>query len=155
MNAGAVKAGIGAIVTVVVLSPAVRIFLTEDASKLSEYQAQCNTLHAKHTVEMANRGIFFKAGESYRSPWQAAEYARLGRGIVNSLHTKSLAYDQFVFVFKDVNGKTELQVSMDPADYMLAGEEWEKLGKTYGIPTAWGGRFNDAVHFSCEYQGLK
>ena len=153
IDAKPILAGVAAIA--VALSPAVRIFLTEDAGKLSEYQAQCNTLHAVHTVEMANLGVFFKAGESLRSPWQAAEYARRGVGVANSLHTKSLAYDQFVLVNKMVDGIQEFQVSMNPADYKLAGEKWEQLGKKYGIPTAWGGRFNDAVHFSCEYQGIK
>lgn len=149
MNANLIKAG--AVALAVALTPAARIFLTEDAGKLSVYQAQCNFLHAVHTVEMGNRGVFFKAGEALRSPWQAAEYARQGLGIANSLHTKSLAFDQFVLVNKD----GQLQVSMNPADYQAAGEHWEKLGKERGIPTAWGGRFNDAVHFSCEYQGRK
>lgn len=153
INATPIMAGIAAIA--VALSPAARIFLSEDADRLSEYQAQCNTLHAVHTVEMANLGIFFKAGEALRSPWQAAEYARQGIGIAGSLHTRSLAFDQFVFVPKMVNGKHQLEVSMNPADYKFAGERWEQLGQKYGIPTTWGGRFNDAVHFSCSWEGKK
>lgn len=129
------------------LSPAARIFLTEDAGKLSHYQAQCHTLHAVHIVNMANQGVYFKAGEALRSEWQALEYAKKGVGIANSLHTKSLAWDMFVL--------TDKGVSFDPKDYQFAGEAWEQLGKLYGVPTAWGGRFNDAVHFSCEYQGVK
>jgi hypothetical protein len=132
----------------VVLTPAARIFLTEDdGGKLSIYQAQCHTLHAVHVVEMANKGIFFKAGEAFRTEWQALEYAKKGIGVANSLHTKSLAWDKFVFVNN--------QVSFKPEDYKVAGEHWEALGKKYGIETAWGGRFNDAVHFSCSYKGIK
>jgi len=130
------------------LSPAAKIFLTEDdGGKLSKYQSQCHTLHAVHIVMMANQGVHFKAGEALRSSWQAAEYAKKGIGIANSLHTKSLAWDMFVL--------TDKGVSFSPDDYKFAGESWEALGKQYGIPTAWGGRFNDAVHFSCAWNGVK
>lgn len=144
------KQAIAAVVVAagVLLSPTARIFLSEDdGGKLSSYQAQCHTLHAQHVVALANKGIHFKAGEALRSQWQATEYAKKGVGITNSLHTKSLAWDMFVL--------TDKGVSFDPKDYEFAGQVWEELGKIYGIPTAWGGRFSDAVHFSCAYQGVK
>jgi hypothetical protein len=129
------------------LSPAGRIYLTDTDPTLASYQAKCHTLHVLHFAALANAGLHFTAGEAHRSEWQAMEYAKKGIGIANSLHTKRLAWDMFAYTPAGVSFKRE--------DYVVAGESWEALGKQYGVPTSWGGRFNDAVHFSCAYQGVK
>lgn len=83
--------------------------------------------------------------EAYRPPETAAAYAKQGKGIKNSLHTKKLAID--LFRFKDGT------VSWDTEDYRKLGEYWKSLH-----PLArWGGDFRrrDAVHFSIEHKGVK
>ncbi len=129
------------------LSPAGRIYLSDTDPSLAAYQAKCHSLHVYHFAALANAGLHFTAGEAHRSQWQALEYAKKGIGIANSLHTKRLAWDMFAMTPNGISFKTE--------DYRIAGESWEALGKQYGIPTAWGGRFGDAVHFSCEKDGVK
>lgn len=82
--------------------------------------------------------------EAFRPPWVAEEYARRGKGIKNSVHTKKLARD----LFRVVDGR----VSWDPADYAALGEEW----KCRHPLARWGGDFRnrDAVHFSFEHNGV-
>jgi hypothetical protein len=43
-------------------------------------------------------GYFVTFGEAYRTPDQAAIYARQGKGILNSNHTRRLAVDLNLFV---------------------------------------------------------
>lgn len=78
-------------------------------------------------------------GESYRTPEQAAIYAKEGKGIVDSLHCKRLAVDLNLFSpHGDYLSKTE--------DYKLFGEFWESLHPQ----NRWGGRFKsrpDGNHF--------
>jgi len=79
--------------------------------------------------------------EAYRPPDVAELYAKQGRGIKNSLHCKRLAIDLMFFI----DGEWQ----QDGEAYRPIGEHWEFLGG------AWGGRFNDAVHFSLEHGGIK
>jgi len=84
--------------------------------------------------------------ELYRTPAQAREYAKQGRGIVNSVHTKKLAID--LFVFDKETGK----VTWDVERYAPLSAKWKQMH-----PCArWGGDFRnrDAVHFSFEHNGV-
>jgi hypothetical protein len=78
-------------------------------------------------------------GEAYRTPEQAALFARQGKGIINSLHCDRLAVDLNLFI----NGVYQ---SMTMA-YKELGDFWKGLGGT------WGGDFTrqDGNHF--EYRG--
>ena len=82
--------------------------------------------------------------EAYRTPEQAAIYAKQGKGIKNSVHTKKLAAD--VFLMK--NGT----ITWDHDDYVVLGEKWESMNEL----ARWGGRFKnrDSVHFSFEHNGV-
>lgn len=118
---------------------------------LVEYQTQCNKLQAFHDllISEVDPHMSFADGEARRTKEQAALNAHRGIGISNSLHILGLARDKFLVI----DGK----VSLDAKDYLAAGVLWEQLGKNFGIPTAWGGRFGsvDAVHFSCSWKGVK
>ena len=69
-------------------------------------------------------------GEVYRTPEQAALYAKMGKGIEDSLHCKRLAID--INLFNDQN--VYLQ---DSKDYERIGIFWEKLHPD----NRWGGRW--------------
>jgi len=114
-------------------------------------------------------GFEFTLGEGYRSPEQAAinsltliDRARVAafieskypvlseairvsvsRGIKNSVHGKKLAQDLNLFKNGDFLTKKE--------DYAPFGEWWKKQH----ILARWGGDFDDADHFSFEYNGVR
>lgn len=77
-------------------------------------------------------------GDAYRTPEQAALYAKQGKGIVNSLHCKRLAIDLNIF-----NSAQEYLTQSD--DYRTFGEYWESLHHQ----NRWGGKFTkaDGNHF--------
>ena len=81
--------------------------------------------------------------EAFRPPEMAELYAQQGKGIKNSNHCNKLAVD----LFRYKNGT----VSWDTADYRKIGLKWE----SWHPLARWGGRFNDAVHFSFEHNGVK
>ena len=70
-------------------------------------------------------------GEAWRSPEQAAIYAKEGKGIRDSLHCERLAIDLNLF---DNNGK----YLNDFDDYEVIGTYWESLHKD----NEWGGRWH-------------
>jgi hypothetical protein len=77
-------------------------------------------------------------GEAFRTPEQAALYAKEGKGIINSLHCKRLAIDLNIFSpGGDFLENTE--------DYEHFGLFWEGLDPV----NRWGGRFKraDGNHF--------
>ena len=122
----------------------------EEASDLVEYQAKCNYTHAWFDWYMAtvsNGSVRITDGEAWRPQVTALAYAKQGIGIANSLHTQRLARDKNIIKYGKYTG--------DPADYQEAGEIWEAIGSKFGVQTAWGGRFNDANHFSCAWGGVK
>jgi hypothetical protein len=86
--------------------------------------------------------------ESYRTTEQAAIYAKQGKGIKNSLHTKRLAID--LNLFKDGTYLTKSE------DYLPLGIVWEQMSGD-GYKCCWGGRFKrpDGNHFSIEHEGIK
>lgn len=86
-------------------------------------------------------------GEAWRTPEQAAIYAKEGKGIAHSLHTERLAIDLNLF---DSAGK-----------YVDNKEEYEKFGtywKSLNPANRWGGDFvtiyhgkiDDANHFEMQ-----
>jgi hypothetical protein len=91
-------------------------------------------------------GFKVRGGELWRSDAAAAEYARQGKGIQNSLHRDKLAID--LNLFKD--GK-----------YLTASEDHKPLGdfwKSLHPLCCWGGDFRpspDGNHYSITWQGRK
>jgi len=82
-------------------------------------------------------------GEAYRTPEQAEIYAKEGKGIVHSQHTKRLAIDLNIF---DKTGKY-LSVSEDLKPF---GDYWESLCSSHrwgGNFTKHGGKIDDGNHF--------
>ena len=122
-----------------------------DDISIVEYQSQCNKLHAMHDllIGAVDPRYGFADGEARRTAEQAAINAHKGVGIANSLHVNGLARDKFLTI--------NYRVTWNSAEYLQAGVLWEELGKNFGVPTAWGGRFKsvDAVHFSCAWKGMK
>lgn len=88
-------------------------------------------------------GYKLRGGELWRSDHAAAEYARQGKGINNSLHRDKLAID--LNLFRDGKFLTATE------DHRQLGEFWESLHPL----CRWGGRFNDGNHYSITYGGRK
>ncbi|CAI2469852.1 Uncharacterised protein [Serratia ficaria] len=110
---------------------------------LSEKQQLFTKLIAQLILWADEKGYRLTFGEAYRTPEQAKLNAQSGKGIANSLHTQRLAVDLNLFI----NG----QYQTDSAAYLALGEEWEKLGGS------WGGRFSrpDGNHFSLAHNGIR
>jgi hypothetical protein len=120
------------------------------SSALVEYQVKCNQAQAFHDtfIHKYTKGrMGFTDGEAWRPQETAIQYAKRRIGIANSLHTRRLARDKNLVI--------DGQVTMNPDDYQLAGAVWEAIGKGFGVVSTWGGRFNDSVHFSCSWEGVK
>lgn len=81
--------------------------------------------------------------ELKRTAEQAEVYAKLGKGIKNSLHIDCLAIDIAIDKMPDKIYLT------DSEDYRFAGEYWESLHKL----NRWGGNFSirkDGNHFEMQ-----
>ena len=115
-----------------------------------------NTLQSKQAVfahlvaqliyNLNQQGYDVTFGEAYRPPETADLYAKQGRGIAKSLHTKRLAIDLNLFL----NGKYLTETD----EYLVAGLMWEGYS-TKDIVCCWGGRFKDGNHFSVMHDGIK
>lgn len=80
-------------------------------------------------------------GETFRTPLQAAVYARQGKGVEDSLHCKKLAID--LNLFKDGSYLTAFN------DYEPFGHYWISLHPA----NRWGGHFEklvDSNHFEMQ-----
>jgi hypothetical protein len=93
-----------------------------------------------------NLGYEVTLGEALRSPEEAARLAKLGSGIMNSLHIIKLALDLNLFKNGILLEKTE--------DHKFLGDWWESLS-TKDYTCAWGGHFNDGNHYSIIHNGVK
>lgn len=81
-------------------------------------------------------------GDAYRDPRLHGEVGvKLGYGHPKSCHKLRLAID--LNLFKDGKFLTTTE------DHRPLGEWWESVGGT------WGGRFNDANHYSLEHEGMR
>lgn len=112
---------------------------------LSEKQKLFTCLVAKLIEFAYAQGYSLTFGEAWRPPETAAIYAKQGKGIKNSLHTKRLAVDFNLFKGDVYLTKSE--------DYRFLGEFWESLDPL----CRWGGFFSrpDGNHFSIEHEGVK
>ena len=81
-------------------------------------------------------------GDAYRDPrLHGGIGVKMGYGHPKSCHKLRLAIDLNLFK----NGKFLTTTE----DHRQLGEWWESIGGT------WGGRFNDANHYSLEHEGMK
>lgn len=106
--------------------------------KLSEQQALFVQDVAKLIEYIFSHNYSCTFGEAYRTPEQAAIYAKEGKGVKDSAHCKRLAVDLNIFSPQgDYLTKTE--------SYELFGTYWESLGDR----NEWGGRYmrGDGNHF--------
>lgn len=148
MKSKAIAAGV--VASAAAVGALVSDYTPEEASNLVQYQIRCTQAHAFHdryVFETTHGKMAFTDGEAHRPEITAKAYARMGIGIASSLHTQRLARDKMLIL----NGK----YTPDAAHYQYAGEVWEAIGPAFGVQTAWGGRFNDANHFSCAWGGRK
>jgi len=111
---------------------------------LNAKQVLFTRLQAEFQVWCFKHGYEVIEAESFRPPFVAEEYARLGKGIKNSVHTKKLARDLFRVVDGRVSWRTE--------DYAPLGKKWKSMHND----ARWGGDFRnrDAVHFSFIHNGV-
>lgn len=100
-------------------------------------------LLARLIVEIELRGYEATLGEVYRSPEEARRLAKLGKGILNSLHCDGLAAD--VNLFKDGHYLASTEA------HRPFGEWWEQQHPL----CRWGGRFKDGNHYAVEHGGRK
>lgn len=112
---------------------------------LSQEQAIFAQNVAKLIEYIFAKGFVCSLGETYRTPAQAAIYAKEGKGILDSLHCKRLAIDINLF---SVDGK----YFPETPDYEPFGVYWESLHPS----NRWGGRFKerpDGNHFEMQDLG--
>ena len=112
---------------------------------MNEKQVLFTRLMAELIVQCSSEGIDMIGAELFRTPEQAEIYAKSGKGIRNSNHTRKLAID--LFRYKDGS------VSWNHADYERAGEIWKGLHEL----CRWGGDFThmrDSPHFSLYHNGV-
>lgn len=108
---------------------------------LREKQSRFVGMVSKFIQFAEQSGYQLTFGEALRSPEEAHRLMLLGKGILNSLHTKKLAVD--FNLYKDGVWLTKTE------DHKLLGEWWESIGGT------WGGRFKDGNHYSLEHDGIR
>ena len=106
----------------------------------TEQQARWN---ASHCATLLPNGHRCSKHVSKHGPNKAIKHKFRKIGIVNSLHRVCLAIDLVLAIDSKVTWKFE--------DYRALGEYWESLNHL----CCWGGRFNDAGHFSVTHQGRK
>lgn len=107
---------------------------------------------------LMEKGYQVRILEVYRPPVTAQYYKSVGKGIINSQHTKHRAGDLALFM------RGAMLISKE--DYAPAGEYWKSLSSN-GLPHRWGGDFMkkkedgtivpspDSDHFSIETNGVK
>jgi hypothetical protein len=112
---------------------------------LNQKQVLFTATLGKFLAWCAQRGYEVILAEVFRTNEQAAIYAKAGKGIKNSVHTKKLAGDMFLMK----NGK----ITWDADDYAPLGKKWKSMHEL----CRWGGDFKgrDAVHFSFEHNGVR
>jgi len=114
-----------------------------DEITLGEKQRIFSHLVGKLIEKIYVSGFEVTFGEAWRPPTTAEYYAKVGKGIRNSLHTQRLAVD--LNLFKD--GK----FLSDSEQHRQFGEWWEQQHPL----CRWGGRFKDGNHYSMEHNGIK
>lgn len=111
---------------------------------LREKQSQFAKLVAQLILKAYELGYEITLGDAYRDPrLHGTMGQKVGYSAANSCHKLRLAID--LNLFKD---GVFLQ---DTAGHKQLGEWWEKQNAF----CRWGGRFNDANHYSFEHNGFK
>ena len=118
------------------------------ALTLRQKQSRFVYLVGQLIIHATDLGYELTFGEAYRSPIEAARLAKLGLGIINTLHAQRLAIDLNLF-------KDGVYLDQTP-DYLALGEWWEAQSTPIYTCT-WGGRFwrADGNHFSLAHEGRK
>jgi len=106
------------------------INLDNKPKTLSEEQGLFAYCVGQLLIHIHESGYYCTLGEAYRTPEQAAIYAKEGKGIVDSLHCKKLAIDLTLF------RPGEAQPCEDSA-YKAFGTYWKFLDSH----NKWGGDF--------------
>ena len=92
------------------------------------------------------QGYALSFGDAYRDPRLHGEFGeKKSYSATNSVHKVRLAVDLNLFV------EGEYITDGDHPAYIDLGEFWERLHDS----ARWGGRFNDANHYSFEHWGCK
>lgn len=113
---------------------------------LRQKQSLFASLTARLIDQAIALGFEVTFGETYRSPEEAKRLAKLGKGIVNSLHCQRLAIDLNLF-------RDGVYLSSS-ASHEPLGVWWEAQS-TEDYECAWGGRFGDGNHYSIAHGGRK
>ena len=106
---------------------------------LSEKQRLFASTIARFQIWIIKQGYEFTYGDAYRDPRVFGKFGdRAGYGAPTSCHKLRLALDINLFV------DGEYITDGDHPAYKALGEKWESMHAL----AKWGGRFNDANHFS-------
>lgn len=109
---------------------------------LREKQSKFARMVAQLIEKAFELGYEVTLGDAYRDPrLHGAIGVKKGYGHPKSCHKLRLAIDLNLFK----NG----QFLVTTEDHRPLGEWWESIGGT------WGGRFNDANHYSLEHEGMR
>lgn len=112
--------------------------------ELSAHQSAFSLDVARLITRINVAGYHCTFGEAYRTPEQAAIYAKEGKGILHSLHIQRLAVDLNLF-------NNQFQYLTDPKPYEQFGIYWESLDpiNRWGgyFETKYGGHISDANHY--------
>lgn len=109
---------------------------------LREKQSKFARMVAQLIEKAFELGYEVTLGDAFRDPrLHGAIGVKKGYGHPKSCHKLRLAIDLNLFK----NG----QFLVTTEDHRQLGEWWESIGGT------WGGRFNDANHYSLEHEGMK
>lgn len=109
---------------------------------LREKQSKFARMVARLIDKAFELGYEVTLGDAYRDPrLHGGIGVKMGYGHPKSCHKLRLAIDLNLFK----NGKFLTTTE----DHRQLGEWWESIGGT------WGGRFNDANHYSLEHEGMK
>lgn len=110
---------------------------------LRQKQSRFARMVADLIIKAYDLNLAVTFGDAYRDPrLHGAIGVKQGYGHSKSCHKLRLAIDLNLFN----KGGEFLQTT---EDHRELGEFWESIGGT------WGGRFNDANHYSLEHQGMK
>jgi hypothetical protein len=109
---------------------------------LLQLQSKFTVQVAKLILKAQELGYEVTLGDAYRDPRVFGPMGeKKGYGQANSCHKLRLAIDLNLFVDGEYRTDTEAHRQL--------GEWWESQGGS------WGGRFQDANHYSFAYQGYK
>ena len=107
-------------------------------------EKQSNFVYMIHQlIEFAYAmGYELSFGDAYRDPRLHGPIGtKMGYGNSKSCHKIRLAVDFNLFIYGQYKHDTE--------SHRPLGEYWESIGGS------WGGRFNDANHYSLEHNGVR